>query len=320
MRYIKQLFNLSVVYFLILILYLITLRDAILSLQKKIIIIIGLICISTAAIFIRLCQQEISQVTIGFSLFIAASRLIITVIILSPTYNNLRRITNNIQGIRYSLGAGICLGLHFATWITSLSFTSVAASVSLVTTNPLWVALLSWWCRGQKLSLKTIIGIVIAINGSILIAFARGDTNFGTNPLLGAILALLGSWFASGYLLLGAMAQEKGLSTRQYVAIAYLTAAISLFPLPFMFGSTYVGYPSFVYLYLILMAIVAQIIGHTSLNWSLKHFSPTTVSLLILLEPILSTLLAWWLFQEIPPVLVVVGSLILLSGVVVSQS
>ena len=286
--------------------------------QKRIILTVGIIGISSAAIFIRLCQQQIVEVTIGFSLFIAASRLIITGIILTPTYGSLLTINHKNQGTAYSFGAGICLACHFATWITSLNFTSVAASVSLVTTNPLWVALLSWWFCQQKISRKTIVGIMIAITGSILIAFAGGNTHFGSNPLFGAILALLGAWFASGYILLGKVAQEKGLTTRQYVTIAYMTAAVCLFPLPLISGTSYLDYPIAVYLYLILMAIVSQIIGHTSLNWCLRHFSPTTISLLILLEPVISSLLAWWLFAEIPPILVIVGAMILLTGVLIS--
>jgi drug/metabolite transporter (DMT)-like permease len=290
------------------------------SWQIKIIVTIGIISVSAAAIFIRLCQQQIESVTIGFSLFIAASRLIITAIILTPTYPNLRKIKHNNHGIYYSVGAGICLAFHFATWITSLAFTSVAASVSLVTTNPLWVALLLWWFLGQKVTPRTIIGIAIAISGSVLIAFAGGDGNFGTNPLLGAILALMGSWFASGYLLLGTTAQQKGVSTREYIGIAYLTAALCLFPLPLIFQTDYFGHPVMVYVYLLLMAIVSQLIGHTSLNWSLKHLPPTTVSLVILLEPLVSSILAWWLFQEIPPPMVIVGAFIVLIGVATANN
>lgn len=286
----------------------------------KIALIIGMICVSTAAIFIRLCQQEIDSITIGFSLFMAASRLIFSALILIPTYFNLPSIKNNKSGIYYSIGAGICLSFHFATWITSLSFTSIAASVSLVTTNPLWVALLSWWFWKHKLKSKTIIGITIAISGSIIIAFAQSTSNFGTNPLLGAILALMGSWFASGYLLLGTMAQKTGITTRQYIGIAYLTAALCLFPLPLIFQTNYFGHPTIVYVYLLLMAIIAQLIGHTTLNWSLKRISPTTVSLVILLEPLFSSVLAWWLFQEIPPVMVIFGAIITLIGVTIGNT
>lgn len=282
--------------------------------QKRIIVSIGIICVSLAAIFVRLSQQEITNITIGFSLFIASSRLIISTLILMPSYGDLLTLKNNHPGIYLSIGAGICLGLHFATWITSLGLTSVTASVSLVTTNPLWVALLSWWCLGKRLSKNTVIGIVIAIVGSIFIAFAQGDNSIGQNPLLGAILALMGSWFASGYILFGTLAQKQGLTTKQYIIIAYGTGALFLSPLPPLFGTNYFGHSFSVYLYLFFMAIASQVIGHTSINWGLKYFSPTTISLLILFEPVISSLFAWWLFQEKPTLLVIIGAFILLLG------
>ncbi|WP_069791790.1 DMT family transporter [Cyanobacterium sp. IPPAS B-1200] len=288
--------------------------------QVRIILTIGVFAVSMAAIFVRLCQQEAGVNNVGFSLFMASSRLLITAIIFTPTYGNLRHIKTDFRSIFMAMGAGVCLAFHFATWITSLSFTSVAASVTIVTTNPLWVGLLSWWLWGVKLKFRNWLGIAIALGGSIIIALGgNGGDTVGSNPLLGAFLALLGSWFASGYILLGNQAQQRGLKIGEYVAIAYLTSALCLLPLPIIFGTGYVGYSPQVYVYLVLMAIVSQVIGHTSFNWSLRHLSPTTVSLVILLEPVGSTFLAFLLFKEIPPMAVFLGAIILLIGVIISE-
>lgn len=289
--------------------------------QVRIVLTIGVFAVSTAAIFVRFCQQETGIFSdVGFSVFIASSRLLITAIIFSPTYGNLRYIRADFRAILMAVGAGICLALHFATWITSLSFTSVAASVTIVTTNPLWVSLLSWWLWGIKLKWRNWLGISIALGGSIIIALGGNGGDIGGNhPLVGAFLALLGSWFASGYILLGSQAQQRGLKIGEYVAIAYLTSALCLLPLPFIFGTGYGGYTTPVYIYLVLMAIVSQVVGHTSFNWSLRHLSPTTVSLVILLEPVGSTFLAFLLFQEIPPITVLIGVIILLTGVIISE-
>lgn len=290
------------------------------SVKIKIVLVIGLLSVSAAAIFVRLCQQQVEVVGIGFSLFIASSRLIITSLILSPTYSQLKKIKAPTSAIYYAIGAGICLAFHFGLWISSLAFTSVAASVALVTTNPLWVALLSWLFLGKKLTPKIVIGIVIAITGSILIAVAGGSSNFGSQPLLGGIMALMGSWFVSGYILLGTSAQKQGLNTRQYIAIAYPVSALCLLPLPLLFQINYFGYPLPVYIYLLLMAIVSQIIGHTCFNWALTQLSPTTVSLTVLFEPVTSSLLAWWLFTEIPTISISIGVIILLLGVFLAES
>jgi drug/metabolite transporter (DMT)-like permease len=120
---------------------------------------------------------------------------------------------------------------------------------------------------------------------------------------------------ASFYFLFGTQSQKLGLNISSYIAIAYTTAALILLPLPLLFGSSYFGYPNLVYIYVLLMAIVSQLIGHTSFNWAVKYVSPTLVSLTILFEPIGASLLGFFLFQEIPSYSVLTGGVILLVGV-----
>lgn len=117
----------------------------------------------------------------------------------------------------------------------------------------------------------------------------------------------MASWFASGYILLGTLAQKQGLTTKQYILIAYGIGALCLFPLSLLFATNYFRHCFSVYLYLFLMAIASQLRGNTCLNWDLKYFAPTTISLLILFEPVISSLFAWWLFQEIPTLFVIMG-------------
>jgi drug/metabolite transporter (DMT)-like permease len=287
--------------------------------QIILILIVGIFAVSTAAIFIRLASASAGIQGVGFSLFLAASRLILASLILLPAWRNIQQIRVEPKTYYYAIAAGICLALHFATWITSLSFTSIAASTTLVTTNPIWVAILSWWWWQEKLSRQTIIGIGIALGGGILIAV--GDVNNNqvySNPLLGDFLALWGSWLASLYLLLGFQAQKRGLSISHYIAIAYSVAALVLFPLPLIFQTSYGGYSNKVYLYILLMAIFSQLIGHTSFNWTLRYLSPTVVTLALLFEPIGSSCLGFFLFNELPQQLVLVGGVILLIGVAIA--
>jgi drug/metabolite transporter (DMT)-like permease len=218
--------------------------------------------------------------------------------------------------LRYAVAAGLCLSLHFATWITSLSFTSIAASTTLVTTNPVWVALLSWLWWKEKPTRLTMAGIAVALAGGILIALGdAGAVTPGNNPTLGNSLALIGAWMASLYFLLGREAQQRGLGIGSYVVVAYSAGALVLLPLPFIFGSNYVGYPVAVYLYILLMAIASQVLGHTSLNWAVRWISPTLVTLGILFEPVSSSLLGFLIFKEVPGELVLSGAIVLLIGV-----
>jgi drug/metabolite transporter (DMT)-like permease len=219
------------------------------------------------------------------------------------------------KALLWAIAAGITLSVHFATWITSLSFTSIAASTTIVTTNPIWVTLLSWLWWNEKPKALTLIGIAIALSGGFCIAIGdAGSLTGGSNPLLGDALALFGAWSASLYLLLGKQAQASGLSIANYSAIAYTTAALLLLPLPFFFGLNYWSYPPEIYVYLFGMAVFSQVLGHTSFNWAVRFISPTFVTLAILFEPVSASILGFFVFGEVPSFLVLVGAIILLVG------
>ena len=280
------------------------------------ILVLGVLTVSSAAIFIRLCIEAAGVSGLGFSLFLAASRLSLASLILLPLWRSLPQTQIYSGAYYYAVAAGVCLALHFATWITSLSFTSIAASTTLVTTNPVWVVIISWWWFREKPTRLTILGIAIALLGGIAIALGdKSVTGVNSNPLLGDLLALLGAWLVSLYLLLGRQAQTKGLGISSYIVVTYTTAAVLLLPLPLVFGSSYFGYPNLVYFYILLMAILSQLVGHTSFNWAVRWISPTFVTLAILFEPVSSSFLGFVLFDEVPSLLVLLGGLILLLGV-----
>lgn len=285
--------------------------------QILLVVVIGIIGVSLAAIWVRLAVDTVmvdSQV--GFSLFLAASRMILATIILLPTWKNLKLDRAKSTAYYYAIAAGLCLAIHFATWITSLAYTSIAASTVLVTTNPIWVGLFSWWWYREKLSLQGIIGIGIALFGGVIIAIADSNIDGSySNPILGDVLALIGAVMSSLYMIFGSQAQRRGLDTGSYVAIAYFTAALCLFPLPFLFKVSYLGYQGKVYLYVCLMALMSQIIGHTSLNWSMRWISPTVISLSLLFEPVIASFVGAIVFGEVPSINLLLGGLIILGGI-----
>src|SRR4028118_939068 len=172
--------------------------------QVGLVLVGGVFAISTAAIFIRLAISSAGVRGVGFSLFLAASRLAIASLLLLPAWRNLRHTQLSPGALRYAGAAGVCLAVHFATWITSLSFTSIAASTTLVTTNPVWVALLSWLWFKEKPTRLTILGIGVAFVGGVLIGFGdMGAVTSGSNPPLGNFLSLVGAWVASLWFRLG---------------------------------------------------------------------------------------------------------------------
>jgi drug/metabolite transporter (DMT)-like permease len=289
--------------------------------QILLVVIIGIIGVSLAAIWVRLAAETVNlkQINpVGFSLFLAAARMFLAALILFPTWKNLKLDRTNPTTYYYAIAAGLCLAIHFATWITSLSYTSIAASTVLVTTNPIWVGLFSWWWYGENLSLKKIIGIVLALFGGGIMAIAD-SSNGGSysNPILGDLLALIGAVMSSLYIIFGSQAQRQGLATGSYIAISYSLAALCLLPLPFLFDTSYLGYPNQVYLYVLLMAVMSQVIGHSSLNWSVRWISPTVISLSLLLEPVIASLAGVIVFQEVPSISVLLGGLLILLGIAV---
>ncbi|MCW6036775.1 DMT family transporter [Spirulina subsalsa FACHB-351] len=289
------------------------------SWQIFIVLSLGVVAISWSAIFIRLAIAASEKEGIGFSLFLAAARLILASVVVLPAWRKFKPTQTPKKALLFALGAGISLALHFATWITSLSFTSITASTTIVTTNPIWISLLLWLWFREKPAKLTLLGIAIALGGGGLIAWGSAEgTEVGSNPLLGDGLALLGAWCASLYLIWGREAQRQGLGTGVYIAIAYTSAALILAPLPFLFNTPYDGYSPWVYIYVLLMALFSQVLGHTSFNWSIRWLSPTLITLVILLEPVGASLLGFFLFQEIPGLYVLTGAGVLLLGVILA--
>ncbi|MEM6424102.1 MAG: DMT family transporter, partial [Cyanobacteria bacterium P01_D01_bin.128] len=291
--------------------------------KVTLVLCIGLISVSTAAIFIRLAFQASGQTGVGFSLVLSASRLSIAALVFLPAWRNVGKSIN--QGNRgdrpwlFSAAAGVFLAIHFACWITSLSYTSIAASTALVTTNPAWTALLSWLWWGERPTRTMSFGIAIALMGSLLVSFAGGtSTTAASQPLLGNGLALAGSWAATLYLLLGREAQRRGLEIGSHVVLTYTAAAALLLPLPLLFGSGYGGYSATVYLCMLLIGVFPQTIGHTSFNWAVRWISPTLVMLTILAEPIGSSVLGILVFRENPGTQVWLGAAVILAGVAIA--
>ncbi|MEM6613796.1 MAG: DMT family transporter [Cyanobacteria bacterium P01_C01_bin.72] len=285
--------------------------------QILIVVIVGIVGVSLAAIWVRLAVAAVVPSNkVGFSLFLAAARMILSAVILLPTWRNFQLDRCKSRAYYLALAAGLCLGIHFATWITSLSYTSIAASTVLVTTNPIWVGLISWWWYKEKLSPSKVIAIGVALLGGIIMAVAD-NTQAGnySNRLVGDLLALLGAVMSSLYIIFGSQAQRRGLSTANYIAISYSAAALCLLPLPFFGNSGYLGYSSEVYLCVLSMAITSQVIGHTSLNWAVRWLSPTLISLSLLFEPVVASLLGAILFNEVPSIGLLVGGVTILLGI-----
>ncbi|MBP8973749.1 MAG: DMT family transporter [Anaerolineae bacterium] len=282
------------------------------------VMLIGVIAVSFAAIFIRLAQEESAP-----SLVLAAARLSVATLVLTPAV--LRRHLAELRAVRrgdlfWAIASGAFLGLHFATWITSLEYTTVVNSVTLVTTSPLWVALLAPLLLGERLTRATIIGLALAIGGGVLVAVSApgGDPPTRYDPWLGNGLALIGAVASAVYLIIGRRLRAHwGLLV--YIWLVYGVAALLLVGVVIISGAQVGGLPGTAYLWMILLGLVPQLIGHSSFNYALGYLPAAYVSLVILGEPIGSGLLAMVLLEEWPAPLQIAGAALILVGIGVAS-
>lgn len=277
-------------------------------------LLLGVLAVSTGSILVKLCAVP--------PLSLAAYRmgLIAPVFCLITSWRQRGWWRDFPSELRpYALLSGLFLGLHFATWIASLSYTTVTSSVVLVTTNPLFVGLGSVLFLRERVSARLWSGMLLAVLGSALIAwFSPSHPEAAPNPPLGNALALLGAVFMSSYLLVGRKLQAA-VSTGAYVSAVYLFAALTLWALALGSGSPVSGFRTWDWVLLALMALVPQGLGHTLLNRSLRLLPASVVALAILAEPLFATAMAAVLLAEAPTAGQLVGAAVVMSGVVVGS-
>ncbi len=287
---------------------------------------VGVLIVSTAALLIRLAQDAGAG-----SLAVAAGRLTLAAAVVVPLAlvrcrGELRALTGGQWAVAGA--AGTFLALHFATWVASLQFTSVASSVALVTTNPIWVGLASWLILREPPTGRTLAGISISVCGSLLILASdlgvgqgidagAGTSAGGSAPMLGNALALAGAVAISGYFLVGRRINRR-LSLLAYVAIVYAVAAVVLNVLALAAGQGLHTVTAAAWVPIALMALGPQLAGHTIINGALRHLSATFVALAILGEPIGSAVLAWLVLGETFRPLQLAGFATLLAGIVIA--
>lgn len=278
--------------------------------HPMIMIVIGVIGISLSAIFVRFSEAP-SAVTATF-------RLLWTVLLMTPVVLGKKEIRRELTQVDkktalLSIFSGISLAFHFFLWFESLAHTSVASSTTIVCTEVIWVSLGFCLFLKGKLSLKAAAAIAVTFGGSILIALA--DSSGGGTHLYGDILALLAAVAVAVYTLLGRIVREK-VSTSVYTYIVYLSCAASLLVMCLVQKQGLFDYGVSSIIVGLLLAVFSTILGHSIFSWCLKFFSPSFVSASKLCEPVVAAVFAAFLFDEIPAPLQLLGSALILGGVI----
>ena len=280
----------------------------------------GMAAVSCGSVLVRLTQAQGVP-----SLEIAAWRMLLASLLLQPYAWARQRQEWRLLGRRdwaLLLLSGAFLALHFGTWIASLALTSVASSVVLVSMGPLFVGIGSWAFLHERPGRSLVLGLLLALAGTVLIAW--GDFGGGRSHLLGDALALAGAVGVAGYLMIGGRARRH-LSLTAYITPVYSAAALVLCAvvsaqalLAHRASASLIAYPLPAYVLLLGLAILPQLVGHSSLNWALKHLSATYVAVVTLSEPVGASLLAYFVLGEPPPATAVLGGAVILCGIYIA--
>jgi drug/metabolite transporter (DMT)-like permease len=280
------------------------------------VLLIGILAVSAASILIRNAQTTAPSLVIAFYRMAIAS-LVVVPVALRRHQDDLRK----LQTTEWLLAAasGVFLALHFAAWVTSLEYTSVTSSVVLDATSPLWVAIGSWLLLRERLTYTVVCGLIVAVTGSLVIGMGDMMQGARSASLLGNSLALLGAFMVTGYWLIGRRVRGS-LSLAPYVAIVYSMAAVVLLMMVGGARQSLTGYDTITYVWLVLLALLPQLIGHSSFNWALARLPAVFVAVATLGEPIGATVLAYFLLGETPTTIRMFGAALVLAGIAVTMS
>ncbi|MGE7667077.1 DMT family transporter [Ureibacillus composti] len=269
-------------------------------------IVIGVISIALSAILVKLAEAEAGV--------IAFYRMLFSVLLMSPIF-----FTKYVHEIKllsrrdwiFSSIAGVFLAFHFILWFESLNYTSVASSTVLVTLQPLFAFVGTYFFFKEPLSVKTIISGLIAISGSILISW--GDFKVSGTALYGDILALIACGLVTGYFLFGQDVRKR-LSLITYTMVVYSISTICLFIYMIIGRESFGPYSTMTWVWFILLALIPNLLGHTLFNWALKWVSTNVISVAVLFEPIGAAILAYFVFEEFLKATQILGGIIVILG------
>ena len=276
--------------------------------HPMIMIVVGIMGISLSAIFVKYSAAP-SAVT-------AAFRLLWTVAFLTPVVFGKRDVRQEMKSLEPKLAglsvlSGLFLAIHFVLWFDSLKHTTVASSTTIVCTEVVWVCLGFCLILKGKLSGKAIAAIGVTLGGSVLIAWS--DSGSGAH-LYGDILALLSAIAVGAYTLIGRVVRSK-VSTTVYTYLVYTACAAFLVATCLIQGVRLFGYGISAPVVGLLLSLFSTILGHSIFSWCLKYFSPSFVSASKLCEPVVAAAFAAFLFREIPTMFQILGSILILGGV-----
>jgi drug/metabolite transporter (DMT)-like permease len=269
--------------------------------------IVGVAVVAWAAPLIRLAE-EAPPVSIAFWRTLIASFVLVPLAIFQRD-DKFSKARGHLLAL---FASALFLTLHFTSWIASVNLTTVAASVLLVTSTPVWVGLVSALFLRERFGARGWIGVAAAVCGAAIVA--AGGISLYSTAVLGNSLALAGALAASGYLIIGRSIRPR-LSLLTYVGVVYAMSSLMLFAIALATGIDLIGFSTKTWLAILGLGVGPQLIGHTIFNFLLGELPAGKVAVILMGEPIGSALIAGFLFGEIPGGFIIPGGVLLLAGI-----
>lgn len=279
------------------------------------VLLVGILSVSLASVIIKLTSDVPSVIMSAYRLGISS------LILLGLSFAKSAKILPKTKSELFIASiSGLFLSIHFISWIASIKLTSIASSVTLVSTSPIFVLLISFFIFKEKQDAKTVLATVGAVAGSAIIAFSDSGFAMGKldkTSLLGDLFATIGAIAVAVYFLAGSFLR-KNINTFQYITLVYGFSAIFTLIFAILSGERFTGYRPISYFYMLLLALIPQLLGHTSFNWALKHLKANAVAISTLGEPIGASILAYIFFGQTVGFLKLTGMAVVLVSIAVA--
>lgn len=275
--------------------------------KTKLVLLLGVIGISFSAIFVKYATAP-STVLAFYRMAFAA--LCLAPVVFFRHRDELKKLS--FKNVSLCLVSGFFLACHFTCYFESIRYTSVASSTVLVDTEVFFICIFSYLLFKEKCSRNGLIGIIITFVGSVILAM--GDRSGGSQVLLGDILALMGAFFVAVYTMIGSR-QRKGLSTSVYTFFVYGMAAVTLLCFNLVSHTPVHGYGAMNYFWGFLLCVFCTLMGHSIFNWGLRYLPASLISNMKLGEPVFASILAFFLFGQVPGSLQIFGGMLVLIGI-----
>jgi drug/metabolite transporter (DMT)-like permease len=284
--------------------------------EAKISLLIAVFAVSLASILIRFCDS--SALTIAFW------RIFLAVVLLTPLllYSDIRNqflTTLNLEQLKFYIAAGFFLSLHFFSWIQSLQYTTVAASVIVVNSSPLWVTFLSFVFFRETINRFQVIGLILSFIGVILIAFLNSPLELLSEFQEGVILALFGGIMVALYFIIGKrMRSNFKVSNIPYTYFVNIFCAFFLFFYSLVFSENVFSYSSNDFIWFLALAIGPSLLGHALFTYAMKRFSGQVVSLTAIGEAVGASILSYLFLSEVLSGPTIIGGFFIGVGIVIA--